>query len=348
MNNNLLFILTLLASFFFMKEAHVDDIQEYPIAVIGSGAAGTMATERAVLNNRKTLLLTGAKKAMKSGRGHWVRKVENIPSLTNYTRTINQLREETLQNLSQGPFQDKLHVVANTVASIEKSGDSFIITDIDGAHYKAKYVILATGIMEEQPHINDSIKPILRYANKQLVAYCILCDGHRSLNKTTAIIGHSENAANTALVLYSRYQSPTLSLLTNGAPLEMSDETLQKLAEANITIYEEPIIGIDGDSDNYILNGFQLDQDQFVPAEIAFVSLGIRPNNQLAVALGANIDSQGLVETDEHGETSVENLFVIGDLRANSMKQIYTAWQHAVDAVQQVDRKIRNQKIPKQ
>lgn len=33
--------------------------------------------------------------------------------------------------------------------------------------------------------------------------------------------------------------------------------------------------------------------------------------------------------------------FVVGDLRANSVKQIYTAWQHAVDVVQVIDRRIR-------
>jgi thioredoxin reductase (NADPH) len=74
---------------------------------------------------------------------------------------------------------------------------------------------------------------------------------------------------------------------------------------------------------------------------MAFVSLGIRPNNQLALQLDAQVDESGLVITDKNGETSVENLFVIGDLRSNSMKQIYTAWQQAVESVQLINRRMR-------
>ncbi len=340
MKNKTFFILTLLSFLFVIKQAHTETV--YPIAIIGSGAAGTMAAKRATLNNRDTLLFTGVKKTMKKGRGYWVRKVENIPSLAPYTRTINQLRDETLLEISQGPFADKLHVVAETVASIEKQGDIFSIQDAGGISYKAKHVILATGIMDEQPLINGTIDTILPFANKQLVAYCILCDGHHSYGKNTAVIGFSENAAKSALILHSRYNPPTLSLLTNGHPLEVTDETRAKLTDARILVYEGPIVGIEGNAKERILLGFMLENETFIQAEIGFVSLGIRPNNQFAKDLGAELDEQGLVTADANGETSVENLYVIGDLRSGSMKQIYTAWQHAVDAVQQIDRNIRS------
>ncbi len=344
MKNKTLFILTLLLSLFLIKEVRTENI--YPIAIIGSGAAGTMAAKRATLNNRDTLLFTGVKKTMKKGRGYWVRKVENIPSLANYTRAINQLRDETLLEISQGPFKDKLHVVADTVQSIEKQDDCFVITDALGNSYRAQYVVLATGIMDEQPLINGTIDTILPFANKQLIAYCILCDGHRSLGKNSAIIGFSENAAQNALILHSRYNPPKLAILTNGTPLSVSEETRQKLDARGIAVYEQPIISIEGTAKERIMNGFMLEDSTFVEAEIGFVSLGIRPNNGFALDLGAQVDEQGLVIADANSQSSVENLFVIGDLRANSMKQIYTAWQHAVDAIQQIDRRIRAEEMP--
>ncbi len=337
---NITYLFILIA--FICNVCTADDAKVYPIAIIGSGAGGTMAAKRSTLNNRDTLLFTGAKKEMKRSRGHWVRKVDNIPSLKNYTRTIVQLRLETLAEIAEGPFKERLQVVEDSVVSIEKKDGLFIIKDMQDRSYKARHVILATGIMDEQPHIQGTHKTILPFSNKQLVAYCVLCDGHRSLGKNTVVIGYSENAAKNALILHDRYLPPTLCMLTNGNTPTFSPETYAKLLEKNISVIESPITAIIGNSKERILSGFTLENNEILPAEIGFVSLGIRPNNQLALSLGAAVDEQGLVETDENGETSIENLFVIGDLRSNSMKQIYTAWQHAVDAVQQIDRRVRN------
>ena len=63
--------------------------------------------------------------------------------------------------------------------------------------------------------------------------------------------------------------------------------------------------------------------------------------NELAVGLDVEIDNRGFVLTDEKGESSVPNLFVAGDLRANSMKQIYTAWNHAVLSSDTINGRIR-------
>lgn len=300
-----------------------------------------MAVKRATLNNRDTLLFTGAKKAMKSSRGHWVRKVDNIPSLSHYTRTINQLREETLAEIAQGPFSHRLTCIHDSVLSVEKQDDIFILTDMTGKTYKARHVILATGIMEEQPHINGSIDPILPYANKQLVAYCLLCDGHKAYQKDSVMIGHSEAAAKNALLIQNRYEPTSMTILTNGIPTTITEETALQLDKHGITLKHDPIVEIIGDAKARIMTGFRLESGETVTAEVGFVSLGIRPNNTFALALGAEVDDRGLVLTDEHCESTVSNLFVIGDLRANSMKQIFTAWQHAVDAMQEIDRRLR-------
>lgn len=312
------------------------------IAIIGCGAGGTMALERAILNNRDTIVFTGAKKERKRSRGHWVRKVDNIPGYSNYTRTLNEVRDKTVEELAKGPFKEKLKVVDDSVTSIKKEDNIFIITDKAGTVYKAHYVVLATGIMDEQPHINGSIKPILPFANKQLINYCLLCDGHKSDGKNTVVIGHSEDAAKSALILMDRYKPLSLTILTNGQKETITEETRLKLQEKKIEVIKSPITAIDGNKKERILNGFTLSSGEQIKAELGYVSLGIRPNNQFAKDLGATLDARGLVEADATGETSVSNLYVIGDLRANSMKQIYTAWQHAVNAIQAIDRKIRN------
>jgi thioredoxin reductase (NADPH) len=313
----------------------------YPIAVIGAGAAGTMAVKRAVLNNNEVLLFTGAKQERKRSRGNWVRKIDNIPGLAKYERALLELRNEALQELSQSPLRHNLYVIESSITSLQKEDDRFKLVDGTGRTFYAKYVVMATGIMDEQPHIQGSIDPILTYANGQTVAYCSLCDGHRSVGKKSVVIGHTESAGNIALLLVDKYPLASMTLLTNGLPPEFSPQLLQRLEDKNIQILNAPIMQVLGEREQKKLTGFILEDGQSIEAEMGFVALGIRPNNQLALQLGAHVDDSGLVVTDAHGESTIPNLFVIGDLRAGSMKQIYTAWQQAVESIQLINRRLR-------
>lgn len=313
----------------------------YPVAIIGSGAAGTMAAKRAILNNNEVLLFTGAKQEQRRSRGNWVRKIDNIPGLEKYERAILELRNDTLEDLIKSPLGQNLYVIKDSVLSIEKTNEFFKITDGSNRTILARYVVMATGIMDEQPHIQGSIRPILKYANGQTVVYCLVCDGHRSYGKKSVVIGYSEAAGNAALILAEKYQLTDLAILTNGFPHQFNDALLKRIEEKGIKILEAPIQKILGNEDLKQLKGFELETGENIEAEFALVSLGIRPNNQLAIQMGAEVDVNGLVMTDTNGETCIPDLFIIGDLRSNSMKQIYTAWQQAVECMQLINKRIR-------
>ena len=64
-------------------------------------------------------------------------------------------------------------------------------------------------------------------------------------------------------------------------------------------------------------------------------------HNDLAKSLGADLDERGFVVTDKAGESSIKGLYVAGDLRANTKKQIYTSWDTAVDAADDINTKHR-------
>jgi thioredoxin reductase (NADPH) len=199
-----------------VKTKQPEEQKVYPIAIIGAGAGGTMAVKRAVLNNHEVLLFAGAIPERRGSRGYWVRTVDNIPGLEKYERTILQLRNEALEDLVQGPLGHQLYIIEDSVQTIKKEADFFSLTDGSGHTYYAKYVVMATGMMDEQPHIQGSIRPILDFANGQTVAYCALCDGHRAVGKQTVVIGHSESAASVALLLVDKYQPTSMTILTNG------------------------------------------------------------------------------------------------------------------------------------
>lgn len=318
----------------------------FDVAVIGGGSAGTMAALRTVLNNDECLFFPGSPKDKKKSRALWVRKVENMPAHLGYKRGIEEPNLETLKWISESAFKENFHWKKNTgVSSLSKNSDGlFEIKDSKGEDYLARYVILCTGVMDVQPHIQGDIEAVFDYANAQTIDYCLICDGHHVFNKKTGVIGHTNSAAWVTIMLCERYDLKDLTIFSNGEEPDFKEDT-QKLIDAyGIKIEKSKIQSIQGQEKGKILEGFTLEDGSSHSLEICFVSLGMIVYNELAVGLGANVDERGFVIGDDGGQTSVENLYVAGDLRAQTRKQIYTAWDNAVTAVTSINQKIRIQK----
>lgn len=326
--------------------------QEYltDIAIIGAGAAGMMAALRGVLNNDRVLLFGGTPKDQKKSRAQWVGKVENIPGFSIYKKGIKDPNAETLRFIEESNFSENLiHLPSVGVENIEKndSQGNFIIMASDGKTYQAKYVVLATGVMDVQPKIEGTIKKIFPYANVQSVDYCIRCDGHHVIGKETAIIGDGESAAWIAILLHERYAPPHITVITDGHKAEYSEQVKKLLEIYKIQVIEKGLDGVRGDEKTGKLEGFYFCDGTFQPIDFAFVSMGMLVYNDLAQKLKAEVDERGFVKTNEKGESNIPGLYVAGDLRANTKKQIYTAWDTAVDAVDDINNRIRREKREK-
>lgn len=315
----------------------------YPVAVIGGGSAGTMATLRCVLNNDETLFFPGTAKDKKRSRALWVAKVENVPGHLNYKKGIEQPNRETLEWLSAGELKDKFHWKKNTgIEKVSKNEDGlFSLTDSKGETWLARYIIFATGVMDVQPLINGSIEEIFPYANAQTADYCLRCDGHHVLGKKTAVIGHTNGAAWVAVMLYERYKTPKMSVLTHQNKSEINGDVLELCHKYGIKIIEGEIVAVMGKENGKVLEGFQLADGSVHEFDWSFVSLGMIVYNELATSIGCEIDERGFVLGDAKGMTTIDGAYVAGDLRANIKKQIYTAWDSAVDAADAINARLR-------
>lgn len=317
----------------------------HPIAIIGGGSAGIMAVNRALLNNDSCLLFTGGKKEKRKSRALWVRKVENIPAHLNYKKGITEPNEEMLQWLKQSVFSKNLTQINKSIIQLQwkEQDQCFELIDEDQSVYFCQYVVLCTGIMDVQPKIAGSIQPILPYANTQQVDYCLRCDGHHVIAHHAGVIGHTNAAAWVAIILHEKYSPTTMSILNNGEVATFGDEELKLLEKYNIAVFKPEIAKIK-QSENKKLVGFELVDKTSIEMEICFVALGVIVYNKLALQLGAGVDDRGYVLTDDSGQSSVDKLYIAGDLRAGKKKQIYTAWDTAVDALDQINARIRKEK----
>jgi thioredoxin reductase (NADPH) len=320
--------------------------ENFDVAVIGGGGAGTMAHLRAVLNNDKSIIFLGDSLAKKRGRATWVADVDNIPGMHDLKKPIVATTDSTLNWLaSRDGLREKGVTQKTSVTKIEKQENGFKLyysSNLEETSITARFVIIATGVMDVQPEINGSIKPIFPFANRGDVLYCVRCDGHKTIGHKLSILGYNDSAIGIGAIMRERYGVEEIYILTNAKADQFSEKFLA-LAEAyNMKFYRQPITGILGDAKSGLL-GYTFPEGQ-VETTRTIVSMGIIVYNDLLKQLGAGLDNSGKAVVSNVFETSVPGLFAVGDIVSGKKMQIYTAWDEAVDAADEINRRIRMEK----
>lgn len=314
------------------------------VAVIGGGSAGTMAALRVILNNDQCLFFPGNAQDKKASRALWVKKIENMPAHFSYKRGIEEPNAETIRWIQASAFAANLTLHKNsgirTVKKLEDGG--FELGDDKGAVHVCDYVLLCTGVMDVQPLIGGEIDPVFPFANAQIVDYCLRCDGHHIKGLETAVVGHSNAAAWVSIMLYERYRPPRMHLLAHGQTFEYDDKTRELMDMYGIERHAAKIVRFLGDEKKPELHGLELADGTVVQARTGFVSLGMLVYSDLAKQVGAEVDGRGFVITDATGLTKIPGFYAAGDVMAGTKKQIYTAWDTAVNAADHINLQIRS------
>ena len=174
--------------------------------------------------------------------------------------------------------------------------------------------------------------------NWQIIALDVM--GIMLLEKNLTIFGNGDGAAWVGIMLKERYDCPSVTILTNGeSPKPFSNEVQKLVDQYDFEIKSAAVTAVLGDKKS--LNGYELAGGETIASDFTFISLGMIVYNELAVQLDAEVDARGFVITSSSGESSVKGLFVAGDLRANAKKQVYTAWDHAVDSADKINGMLR-------
>ena len=284
-------------------------------------------------------------------------------SRTHFHVGTEDIIEDVIRRLSG--FADRVTLVDEKAIVARRAGAGFVVETDGGQSFVAGAVILSTGVMDRQPSVKlttksgkgvDDIRWIYPWANAESLLYCILCEGHLVRGTPVAVFGSSETAAQVALLLHERY-GVAVALLGNGDALDAKPDTLRLMEAYRVAFHGARLVEIvDGESGRKgeTLRGFRLEDGTEVAARFGMVAMGLyRVYNDLARQLGAELDAADGPEDVRHvlvddatSETSVRGLFAVGDMSRHrggtpSLKQIYTAQEYAVRAVQAIDRRER-------
>jgi thioredoxin reductase (NADPH) len=197
---------------------------------------------------------------------------------------------------------------------------------------RARTVILAAGVVDAFPVFEgrDACVGVSLF-------WCIVCDGYEAVGRRVAVVGDDDDALETAFGLL--HFTSRVTLVTGRRRTRAPARRLAALEARGVEIRRAPVERYEheaGRIESLVLSRptahtptartrRQLGADDPVSVEMVFVSTPKRSRADLAARLGADMNDEGYIVTDEDGRTSVAGLFAAGDVTAGHAHQVTTA-----------------------
>lgn len=274
-----------------MSEAIND--YEYEVVVVGGGPAGMTAALYSTRLGHDTAVVNRG-----GGRAAMMQEVHNLLGV----------REETSGAEFLGIGQEQLEAYGcdthrDMITTCSRGNSDRIQLSGNSATYAADRVVLATGFNDVRP------EPPLPRTGRGL-HYCLHCDAYMFVDKSVYVMGTGESAAHVAALMLNF--TDRVDLLTRGDDPEWSEETAEMLEGHPIDIIHEDITGVQNGEDGW-LKSLEFEDETVREYKGGFAMYGAEYNNGLARELGCDINDDGTIEVGDHGQTSVEDVYAVGD-----------------------------------
>lgn len=282
----------------------------YDIIIIGGGPAGLTAATYACRAGKRVLIL---EKSAFGGQITWSPRVENFPSIVSISGV--ELGDRLLeQAMAQGA-----EVELEEASAILPEGDVKRVRTASGAEYISRAVIIATGarprplgIAREEALVGSG------------VCYCAVCDGAFYNGRPVAVNGGGNSALQDAMLLSEKCSR--VYLIHRRADFRGEAKLVEALrARDNVELLMEArVVELLGEDE---LTGIVVEGRggrRTLDVEGLFVAIGHAPDNAAFSPL-ITLDGAGYADADEACTTRTPGVFVAGDCRKKSVRQLTTA-----------------------
>ena len=282
----------------------------YDIIVIGSGVAGMTAALYALRSNKKVLIL---EKESYGGQIAKSPKVENYPTKKSISGA--DLTDEIFDQIIDLGVVFELE----NVERVEKIENKFVVTT-DYNSYESLSVIIANGVSARKLNVENEDKLL-----GNGVFYCAICDGPFFAGKEVTLVGDGNSAMQYALMLADYCSKVTMVTMFDKF---FGEESLEKAIRANNKIEIIPNAVVSA-----LMGEDSLEQVEFTCSDgskfqsqtnALFVAIGQVPDNKKFENV-VDLDKAGYIEANETCRTKTAGLFVAGDCRAKTVRQVATA-----------------------
>ena len=282
------------------------------VIIIGAGPAGLTA---ALYAARAGLSVLVFEKNIYGGQVAVTSEVENYPAIERITGV------EFSMSLYKQVIKQNVEVRLEEVKRVDFAGEvKKIFTD--SGEYDAKTVIIANGVKRRKL----GCKGEAEFAGRG-VSYCATCDGAFFKGKDIAVVGGGNTALEDALFLSKICKSVTVLVRRDKIRAELLLLETAK-AKSNITLkYNTVVEEICGENGSVsllnIVDKVSREESKLDVVAI-FIAIGLEPSNNIFSEF-IKLDESGYIVADEKCLTDVPGIFVAGDTRTKTLRQIVTA-----------------------
>jgi len=295
--------------------------QIWDAIIIGGGPAGLTAAIYLGRFRRKVLVIDSGESRV------WrIPKTHNHPGFPGGIEGPELLKRIRAQAEDYGAEFRKGQVTELT----REEGGGFRIS-FDGETLHASFVLLATGVVDNDPELPG----VERAIDRGLLRICPICDAYEVIDKKIGIIGGGSKAAAEALFL--RTYSDDVTLIHNRDEASLTPEDRRNLQEAKIALIESSIGRVD--IENNAIEAFDLGGTEH-RFDTVYSALGSTSQSKLARDLGATANAEGCLNVTDHQETSVDGLYAAGDL-VRGLNQISVAQGEGAIAATDIHNRLR-------
>ena len=208
------------------------------------------------------------------------------------------------------------------VTDAQLNDDHYRVTLSDGAEEDARYLLIATGVIDDMPAITG-----FDDCYGRSVFHCPYCDGWEWRDRRLVAFGRGASAAGLAVAL--RTWSRDVVLCTHGGRLNARQR--ERLALNGVPVRTEPIARLE--QHDGMLTAVAFESGDPLPRDAMFFATGQHPQSDLAVRLGCTLTSRGTVNTGAICDTNVPRLFVAGDASRDAQFVVVAAAEGVKAAV---------------
>ena len=269
--------------------------------VIGAGPAGLTAAIYLARFRRSLAVIDGDQ-----SRAALIPRSHNCPG---YPDGI--VGTELLKRLRAQGERYGVNVKRALVEKLEPSDGGFV-ADLGGEKVFARKVLLATGIVDKEPEMKGLTDAI----HEGCIRLCPICDAYDVIDRRLGVYG-PPSAWRHAVFL--RTYSPHIDFLVPNGCDSPDAEAVKGLADAGITLVDEPIVEVTMNDRKRAIARTQ--SGKLREYDVIYPSLGARPRSELAARLGARLSESGEIVVDAHQRTSVPHLYAAGDV-VDALNQI--------------------------
>lgn len=311
----------------------------YDIIVIGSGPAGLSA---AVYAKRAGLdILVLEKSPMSGGQVLNTYEVDNylgLPGINGFD--LGMKFREHVDNMGVEFVEaEAVGIETGTNADLSALGEQIHTVKTDKGDFQAKTVLVATGAA----HAKLGVAGEEKLAGMG-VSYCATCDGAFFRNRTVAVVGGGDVAAEDAVFLARTCRKVYLIHRRDELrAAKILQENIKQLSNVEIlwnTVVEE----IQGEEQ---VEGIEIrnvisEEKKNVAVDGVFIAVGIRPNSEAFTGI-ADCDSRGYLIAGEDCATTTPGIYAAGDIRTKALRQVITAVADGANAVTSIQNYFNSQ-----